>query len=497
MVAFAFREFYKTTTVVKYVGNEKDAIAVVALNRSLFTTVLRELLLEGNEHVVEVYDEVVRMGWRLSRSASPGRLTAFEDELYRSNEMVDIPVVMAARVVVRDSQLIVSLAYANTSTRQVGACEFVDDDQFCSLEAAVVQIGAKECVVPKEAASTPEGRKLRDVLARCGALATDWKPSDFSPKDLETDLGRLLKSNIEHYRVVIEQEGTKAVLAALLKFTELLVDQSNYGKFALVKHDMGRYMRLDSSALRALNTFKHRTDANDSFCLFGQLNKCRTPMGKRLLHRWLKQPLLDLAEINRRHDIVEAMVDDAVLRDRLRGAHLRVLPDIERLTRKLERGKCTLQDLCRLYQASAQLPLIAEALEQYEGPHAALLKELYGDALAAAHDDEHLGKFEALLEASVDLDKIPDEYTICATYDPELGELQQEKDKVAASIQQVHEDAAAELKLQVEKVLKLERSHLGYFFRISKKEETSVRAKLASRFQVIEARKDGTKFTSK
>ena len=36
------------------------------------------------------------------------------------------------------------------------------------------------------------------------------------------------------------------------------------------------------------------------------------------------------------------------------------------------------------------------------------------------HDGEHLAKFEELLEAAVDLDRIPDEYLICASYDADL-----------------------------------------------------------------------------
>lgn len=44
----------------------------------------------------------------------------------------------------------------------------------------------------------------------------------------------------------------------------------------------------------------------------------------------------------------------------------------------------------------------------------------YADKLEAAHDGEHLAKFEELLEAAVDLDRIPDEYLICASYDADL-----------------------------------------------------------------------------
>ena len=43
----------------------------------------------------------------------------------------------------------VGIAYVDISARQLGCCEFVDDEQFCVLEAVIVQLGAKECVLPK------------------------------------------------------------------------------------------------------------------------------------------------------------------------------------------------------------------------------------------------------------------------------------------------------------------------------------------------------------
>lgn len=49
------------------------------------------------------------------------------------------------------------------------------------------------------------------------------------------------------------------------------------------------------------------------------------------------------------------------------------LPDIERLTRKLERRKATLADLCQLYRASSRIPLMVAVLQDNMGPHAELL----------------------------------------------------------------------------------------------------------------------------
>ena len=44
----------------------------------------------------------------------------------------------------------------------------------------------------------------------------------------------------------------------------------------------------------------------------------------------------------------------------------------------------------------------------------------YADPLALAHNEEHLTKFEMLLEASLDLDRVPEEYLVSAAYDPRL-----------------------------------------------------------------------------
>ena len=50
------------------------------------------------------------------------------------------------------------------------------------------------------------------------------------------------------------------------------------------------------------------------------------------------------------------------------------MPDVERLTRKLERRKTSLSDLCQLYRASSKLPMIQAALLDHPGPHAELLR---------------------------------------------------------------------------------------------------------------------------
>lgn len=51
------------------------------------------------------------------------------------------------------------------------------------------------------------------------------------------------------------------------------------------------------------------------------------------------------------------------------------MPDLEALSRKLERGRASLSDLCQMYRASSRLPMIEAALRAHEGEHHALLVE--------------------------------------------------------------------------------------------------------------------------
>ena len=76
-------------------------------------------------------------------------------------------------------------------------------------------------------------------------------------------------------------------------------------------------MKLDSAALRALNVFPTQQSSVKTHSLYGLLNKCKTAQGQRLLQQWLQQPLLDLARIKDRHDMVEALVDGAQLKSAL------------------------------------------------------------------------------------------------------------------------------------------------------------------------------------
>jgi DNA mismatch repair protein MutS len=119
---------------------------------------------------------------------------------------------------------------------------------------------------------------------------------------------------------------------------------------------------IDDATRRALNLWPAAREGGAQATLLGVLDLTETPMGGRLLRRWLQHPLLDPAEIARRLDAVEAFVVAVAAREAVR-ARLRSLGDIERLAGRLAHDAGTPRDLAALRAALEALPAIAPALE--------------------------------------------------------------------------------------------------------------------------------------
>eukprot|EP00252_Welwitschia_mirabilis_P026144 TRINITY_DN8428_c0_g1_i1.p1 TRINITY_DN8428_c0_g1~~TRINITY_DN8428_c0_g1_i1.p1 ORF type:complete len:948 (+),score=194.75 TRINITY_DN8428_c0_g1_i1:276-3119(+) len=497
---FIAKTYYRTTSAIRQLGSTNDALSSVSISKSMLESILRDLLLERTDHVVELY-EGSGSNWRLVKSGSPGKLGCFEDILFANNDMQDSPTIMAVQYANQDTGTLVGMSFIDLTRRTIGMVTFLDDSQYTNLESAMVALGCKECLLPQSSGKSTSEKRLLDVLSRCNVMLTERKRTEFKSRDLDRDLQRLVKGSVcvESLRdLVASSENAAGALGALLSYTDLLADTSNYGKFTIQPYNQQNYMRLDSAALRALNVLESTTDANKNFSLFGLMNRtCTAGMGKRLLNRWLKQPLLDVDEIKCRLDVVQAFVEDAAVRQDLRQLLKRVT-DVERLSQKLEKRKATLQDIVKLYQTTIRLPLIKSSLEKYEGPFSSFFCEKYVESIDLWTDEDHLGRFAALVETAIDLEQLDNgEYMIAAGYHPSLVALKDEHKVVEDQIQKVHQQAANDLDLPADKALKLERgSQFGHVFRITKKEEPKVRKKLNTQYIVLETRKDGVKFTN-
>jgi DNA mismatch repair protein MutS len=170
---------------------------------------------------------------------------------------------------------------------------------------------------------------------------------------------------------------------------------------------------LDPATRRNLELDRNLAGGEDN-TLFAILNTTRSPMGARLLRRWLHRPLRDLAVLGARQDaIAELLVDFRF--EALREV-LAQVGDVERIVARVALRSARPRDLARLGDALRRLPALHEAA----GPLAAARSR---ELLAHC---QPLPEFASLLEGAL-VDNPPavirDGGVIAAGFDAELDEL--------------------------------------------------------------------------
>jgi DNA mismatch repair protein MutS len=124
-------------------------------------------------------------------------------------------------------------------------------------------------------------------------------------------------------------------------------------------------MVLDAPARRNLELTQGLYDNVKSKSLLAVLDATITPMGGRLLKKWLDAPLLSVERIQRRLDALEAFFSDPLVRGDVRDA-LRGVADIERLMARISTGTANARDLVALRISLQKVPEVAARATELE-----------------------------------------------------------------------------------------------------------------------------------
>lgn len=119
-------------------------------------------------------------------------------------------------------------------------------------------------------------------------------------------------------------------------------------------------LRLDSVTLTSLEIVRPAVEGGKS--LAETVDQTSTPMGRRLLRDWLRQPSCDAREIESRWDAVETLLNDRALADALR-AILSPMRDLERLSMKTALGLAMPRDLVAIREALKRVPELVSVLQ--------------------------------------------------------------------------------------------------------------------------------------
>ncbi|HEX4560794.1 MAG TPA: DNA mismatch repair protein MutS [Gemmatimonadales bacterium] len=186
----------------------------------------------------------------------------------------------------------------------------------------------------------------------------------------------------------------------------------------------GAVLPLDEMTRRNLELVEPLRPGATGTTLLEVLDRTLTPMGARLLRRWLLAPLVDAGPVNQRLDAVQVLVADPRGRDRLREA-LDGVRDLERLAGRAAVGRATPRELGALRDSIRKLPDVRSGLDGLDArDQSALLEEIAErfDLLTDVGDE--------LARALVDRPpaQLSDGDSIRGGYDAELDELKDARD---------------------------------------------------------------------
>ena len=170
---------------------------------------------------------------------------------------------------------------------------------------------------------------------------------------------------------------------------------------------------IDAASRRNLELEYNLADRHQ-YTLVGVMDCCATPMGSRLLKRWINRPLRDHSIIKQRQNAIHDLLNNRFWEDLRHCLHS--IGDIERILARVALKSARPRDLTGLRNALGRLPIVQE--------HLATLTTLLIQSLAqraGKHPETHDLLARALVEAPPLL--IRDGGVIASGYDEELDEL--------------------------------------------------------------------------
>ena len=246
------------------------------------------------------------------------------------------------------------LAYADISTSEFTTLELPIED----LQTELTALSPAELLVPNHLDAPPES----DNSARVSVDASTFDERDAR----ERLLAHFGVHSLEPYGcqdMPLAVSAAGAVLAYLQETQRGALTQIQ----TLATRRTAETMILDPQTVRTLELFDGSSGGTREGSLLGLLDSTQTPMGRRLLRQWLGRPLLNRDAIIERHDNVEALVQDAMLRARLRAA-MHGLPDLERLINFIRTGGAAPRDIVAVRHGLDAVTAIAAVLNDSQPP---------------------------------------------------------------------------------------------------------------------------------
>ena len=223
-------------------------------------------------------------------------------------------------------------------------------------------------------------------------------------------------------------------------------------------YSISDFMLLDANTRRNLELTETMREKNRKGSLLWVIDKTKTAMGARLLRKWVEQPLICSADINKRLDAVEELVNDFFKREEIKEV-LSTMHDFERIMSRIVYKTANARELVNLKTSIENLPQLKKILKNSDSLY---LRQIY-DELDTLEDI-----FKLIDKAIVDDPpfSVREGGMIKQGYSPEADSLIQAKNKGSEWIKELEKDEKEKTGI---KTLRINYNRVfGYYIEVSK-----------------------------
>ena len=153
---------------------------------------------------------------------------------------------------------------------------------------------------------------------------------------------------------------------AILHYLDLTQHHQTKHIVNLSRMEEDKYVWLDRFTIRNLELFNSINEGAKT--LVQVIDKTISPMGARLLKRWIALPLKEIAAINNRLNVVEYLVNDESLKENLED-HIRQVGDLERIISKVAVVRINPREVVHLKHALQAIAPIKDICSRTDSPN--------------------------------------------------------------------------------------------------------------------------------
>ncbi|MFP5493243.1 DNA mismatch repair protein MutS [Parvimonas sp. G1641] len=243
-----------------------------------------------------------------------------------------------------------SITYSDISTSEIFCTSIFEmnrDNLITVLEEEVIRINPSEVII--------NSNILKSLEKSINKLFKNLRIMN-SKVDIDLNFKSLVENNKEFYKDNLNNKillfSVDNFYSYVCRFNVKLNDFKNINIYKLAD-----YLRIDANSRINLELKKNNFSNDITGSLLSVINFTKTPMGFRLLSKWLDQPLVEIEKIKIRQDLVETLIFNSQLRNDLEE-ELSNISDIERINSKISFGNCNARDLIHLKNSLSAAPKI-------------------------------------------------------------------------------------------------------------------------------------------